>query len=297
MTCWYSLVFPLHVKQDETISNSIRRHGGFPDLDLVHLVAGWSKTSGSGKDITDMTCGYSLVFPLYVEKDETISNLIRRHGGLPDLNLVHLDAGWGKTSGSGQRRHRYGIWVLSDLPSSPTTRFDNLLLDMRSQAPRPWWSCTSWCWLGQDFRIRTKTSQIWHVGTLWPSLVTDNKIWQFITWYEVAGSSTLMILYILMLVGARLPDPDQDVTDMACGYSLIFPRHGEQDDTSLILIWVSDSLPDLAVAEHLDLEVGQKQPGILDQLYASPYPLLRTVLVDAGHSVHSASASWVWTKE
>ena len=42
--------------------------------------------------------------------------------GLPDLDGVHVDVGWGKTSGSGPRRHRYVVWVLSDLPPSQRTR-------------------------------------------------------------------------------------------------------------------------------------------------------------------------------
>ena len=70
---------------------------------------------------TSMACGYSLVFPLRAEQDETIPNLIRRRGGLLVLDAVaHPDVGWTRLPDQ-DVRNKFGMWVLSGLLLSRRT--------------------------------------------------------------------------------------------------------------------------------------------------------------------------------
>ena len=94
-----------------------------------------NRTSGTGSG-TSMACGYSLVFFFHGEQDETIPNLIRRHGGLLDLAAAHPDVGWHQTSGPGRPgldiRNKYGMRVLSGLCFSRRTRWNHSQLDTTS---------------------------------------------------------------------------------------------------------------------------------------------------------------------
>ena len=116
-------------------------------LTLYILMLVGARLPDPDKDVTDMAYGYSLIFPRHRQQDLTIYYLIWGRRLLDLDDLVHLDAGCGKTSGSGPRRHRYGMWVLSDLPSSWRTRWYKFDLDLSFwQSSRSCCCWTSWSW-------------------------------------------------------------------------------------------------------------------------------------------------------